>query len=537
MEATYLNETSMTRQTFFLLFLFMANVSAGSEFPVYNISDYGAVGNGKEMNTKQIQRAVNDCAHHGGGTVYVPSGIFLTGTIQLFDHVNLYLEAGAEIKGSPDVADYPPTDYMSEKRNTFLIYAHGAKNISITGRGAINGNDSAYIDWNSVHPGCCADPVYIRQGNDYTNRFPDGPAAIKGDRPGILVALIKCENVLIKDIVVKNAPNWSVHLAGCNNAIISGVTVDNSLLVPNADGFDVSVSRNILISDCNISAGDDGIAISPCGDGFSTSAAENIHVSNCNITSRSAGIRLGWSENNIRNCTFRNMTIQSNRGILINTRHDEVIENILFSDIIIETRLHSGWWGSAEPIHISEVPLGVLHGITSEGKKHGIIRNIWFNNMLIEAEAGMVFYGYSPNSIQNIQLNNIGYLFKDSKLNKAYGGNLELRPAFDDRLAIFKSDIPALFMKNVKDVMIDGFKLKQQGQPEDFHTHAIYAEDFENLTIKSFEGESLKSDKNFPAISLKKGNGVTLESCKVQGELYEASDIKGSVQMINPDRK
>jgi hypothetical protein len=85
--------------------------------------------------------------------------------------------------------------------------------------------------------------------------------------------------------------------------------------------------------------------------------------------------------------------------------------------------------------------------------------------------------------------------------------------------------------------MIDGFKLKQQGQPEDFHTHAIYAEDFENITIKSFEGSSLKSDEDFPAISLKKGNGVTLESCKVQGELYEASDIKGSVQMINPDRK
>ncbi|MDD4426529.1 MAG: glycosyl hydrolase family 28 protein, partial [Mariniphaga sp.] len=457
---------------------------------------------------------------------------FLTGTLQLRDHVNLYLEAGSEIKGSPDMDDYPATDYMSEKRNRFLLYAHGAKNISITGRGAINGNDSAFIDWNSVHPGCCADPAYIRQGHDYTNRFPDGPAAIKGDRPGILVALIKCEQVLIKNIVIKNAPNWSVHLAGCNKATISGVTVDNSLLVPNADGFDVSVSRNVLISDCNISAGDDGIAISPCGDGFSASPAENIHVSNCHITSRSAGIRLGWSENHIRNCTFTNLTIHSNRGICINTRHNEVIENILFSDIIIETRLHSGWWGSAEPIHISEIPLGELHGISSEGKTNGIIRNIRFNNMLITAEAGMVFYGHSPSSIQHIQLNNIAFRFKESQLNKSYGGNLELRPVFDDRLALFKSDIPALFMKHVNNVKIDGLSVERQGKLEDFHTHAIYAENFENIAIKSFEGASLKSEEEFPAIFLKEGSHVTLQNCTVEGKLYEAREMKDNVQLI-----
>ena len=339
----------------------------------------------------------------------------------------------------------------------------------------------------------------------------------------------------MKDIEIKNAPNWCVHLAGCNKATISNVTVNNSLLVPNADAFDISVCKNVMISDCNIVAGDDGIAISPCGDGFASIDAENIHVSNCNITSRSAGIRIGWSVNNIRNCTFRNLTIQSNRGICINARHDEMIENILFSDIIIETRLHSGWWGSAEPIHISEIPLGELHGITSEGKQSGIIRNVRFNNMLISAEAGMVFYGYSPNSIQNIQLNNIHYVFKDSKLNDEYGGNIELRPVFTDSLAIFESDIPAIFMKNVQDVLIDDFSLKKQGILEDFHTNAIYAEDFENLTIKSFMGQALSSNKNIPAIYLKNGNEVTLEDCKTtpNGKLYETSKVTGTLHILN----
>ena len=276
----------------FLLFLsFVFNYTFSKETSIYDITDYGAVGNGVKLNTQQIQNAVNECAENGGGTVYIPAGVYVTGTLQLFDNINLYLEAGSEIKGSPNLSDYPPTDYKSEQRNTFLIYAYDAKNVSITGRGAINGNDSAFFNWQKVHPGCCLDPEYVRQGNKYNNHFPDGPAAVKGggeNRPGILVAIINCENFQMKDLEIKNAPNWSVHLAGCNKATITNVTVNNSLLVPNADAFDISVSKNVLISDCNITAGDDGIAISPCGDGFASMDAENIHVSNCNITSRSA---------------------------------------------------------------------------------------------------------------------------------------------------------------------------------------------------------------------------------------------------------
>lgn len=526
------NRYSMKKLALIPVLLLLISRPLAGETSIYHVTDFGAIGDGRMLCTDQIQRAINACAMQGGGTVYVPAGTYLTGTVQMLDHINLYLEAGAELKGSPDLSDYPPASYMSEGRNTYLIYAYGAKNISISGRGTINGNDSAFVDWNSVHPGCCADPQFVRQGSNYTNRFPDGPAAIKGDpgnRPGILVAFIQCENIQIKDILVKNAPNWSVHLAGCDQVTISGVTVDNSLLVPNADGFDVSVSRNVIISGCNIVAGDDGIAISPCGDGFAHMSAENIHVSDCHIVSRSAGIRLGWSENHIRNCTFRNLTIQSNRGICINARHDEVIENILFSDIIISTRLHSGWWGSAEPVHISVIPLGELHGITSEGKQNGLVKNVRFSNMLISAESGMVLYGYAPNVIRDIQFNNIGYLFIESELNDSYGGNIELRPTFEDRLAIFKSDIPALFMKNVENVTVDRFTLGKQGELEDFHTHAIYAEDFNDLTIRSFEGPALNPDKAVPAIYLLRGTGVTLEHCGTDPgrTLVETTEVSG----------
>jgi hypothetical protein len=265
-----------------------------------------------------------------------------------------------------------------------------------------------------------------------------------------------------------------------------------------------------------IIAGDDGIAISPCADGFCKSETENINVSNCTITSRSSGIRIGWAERSIHKCTFQNMVIYSNRGIGIFAKHDEVIEDLLFNNIIITTRLHTGWWGSGEPVHISEIPLGTWYGVKQNLKNHGVIRNVRFSNMNIYSESCILLYGFHENSIQNIDFLNIRHYFKNSQYNATRGGNFELRPAFDNKYSVFKHDIPAFYAKNVSELTISRYDLDCDRDLPDFCTNAIYCEDFSNIKIDAFTGTKLNTNKDYAVIQLENGNYASVTNCKAK---------------------
>ena len=145
-------------------------------------------------------------------------------------------------------------------------------------------------------------------------------------------------------------------------------------MIPNSDGIHCTASRNIRIVNCNIRAGDDAIIITGFArientpgfnsneqdkytHGNKTIYAENIQVSNCHLQSRSSGIRIGYGQHPIRRCIFTNIVIHdSNRGIGVFARDASTIEELVFSNIIIETRLHNGqWWGNGEPIHLSAI--------------------------------------------------------------------------------------------------------------------------------------------------------------------------------------
>ncbi len=495
----------------------MVNGYAGD--PIFNVKDYGAIGDHISLDSRSIQNAINVCSKAGGGTVFFPSGTYLTGSLQLYNNITIYLDAGATLLGSPILSDYKNMGRTSEGRNTSLIFAIGASNIAIMGRGTIDGNDSAFVDWDIIHPDCCFDPAYTRQGKNYVNAFPDGPSEIKkSGRPGILITFIECQNVLISDITIRNAPNWCVHLACCDKANIIGVDFLNNLLVPNADGIDISNSKNINISNCIISAGDDGIAISPCADGFCKSETQNINVSNCTITSRSAGIRIGWAEKSIRKCNFQNLIIYSNRGIGIFAKHDEVIEDVLFNNIIINTRLHTGWWGIGDPIHISEIPLGTWYGVEQNLQNHGIIRNILFSDINIVSENSIILYGFHNAAIQHINFLNIHHYFKNSENNKTRGGNFELQPAFDNKYSVFKHDIPAFYAKNVMDLSIFQYVLDRDKNLPEFCTNAIFCEDFTDLKINGFTGLSLNPGSKYAVIHLKNGDNITIMNCRAKPE-------------------
>jgi hypothetical protein len=500
-----------------LLFIYLFHIEICNGSYVFNVKEFGAKGNSKSLDTKPIQEAINQCAKIGGGTVLFPAGTYLLGSIEILSNINLQLEAGAILKGSPNLSDYRNMGRTSEGRNRALIYGISVSNISITGRGIIDGNDSAFMDWNKIHPDCCFDTAFTRQRVNYINSFPDGPAAVRnGKRPDILITFIECQNILMRDVTIRNSPNWCVHMACCNHVTVTGVNFFNSLLVPNADAIDISNCKNVDISDCEMIAGDDGIAISPCADGFCKEETENINVTNCIITSRSTGIRIGWAERSIRKCTFQNLIIYSNRGIGIFTKHDEVIEDILFNNIIINTRLHTGWWGIGEPIHISEIPLGTWYGVAQNLQKFGMIRNIRFSNINIVSENNIILYGFHKNSIQNIDFINIRHYFKNSSNNAERGGNFELRPAFDNKYSVFEHAIPAFYAKNVKGLRILQYELESDINLPQFYTNAIFCEDFSDIKIDGFSGTKLNQGEMYSVIQLENGDDATVVNCKAK---------------------
>jgi hypothetical protein len=190
-----------------------------------------------------------------------------------------------------------------------------------------------------------------------------------------------------------------------------------------------------------------------------------------------------WAKNSIKNCVFQNLILNSNRGICINSRLSETIENILFPNIIINTRLHTGWWGKAEPIHISQIPLDKSYGNSKIKNKNGMIRDIRFSNIIINSEAGILIYSYYPNAIQNISFDGIFMKIKNGKYNEFSDGNFELRPSFDNGLNVFAHNIPAFCFKGTKNINIHNFSLIWPEQMPEYYTNAIFGEDFSGFKL------------------------------------------------------
>lgn len=512
----------------------------------FNILDYGAIPDGKTLNTVSIQKTIDACAKAGGAVVVVPKGVFISGAIELRPNITLQLDAGAVLKGSTNLHDYYVADIKFG-----LIRASSADNITITGAGTIDGSGTSFMDMNTPrnYPYWTApdlDPNYTRQRKDYMQaKFgtQDGPV-VYPDRPGNLLIFYNCKNVSLRSITIKNSPIWTVHLDGCDGVHIEGITIRNSLLVPNSDGIHCTSCRNVRIADCEISAGDDCIAVTCIGDehhrqilgGFMGIAgtSENITATNCTLQSRSAGVRIGYTGGDIKNCSFKNLVIrQSNRGLLVNVRDHGSVENVSFSDITIETRLHTGhWWGNAEPIHVS-----AIRGFDT-GEKLGQIKNVSFSNVTADCESGIVLFGCPESIIHNITFDNVKLKVKNSPLNDSYGGNFDLRTAADMSLAVFRHDIPGIYARYVDGLKINGLEISWADKLPPFFNHAVQCEHFSNLTIDNLKARQPQLSGIGAVIALNNGKNVTIQNCKASkdtGTFLTHAALTGKLVLANND--
>lgn len=468
-------------------------VTAVNSSGTYNILDYGAVVG--QLSTAAIQQAVDACHDAGGGSVLVPGGTFITGTIKLKSRVNLHLEQGAELLASEN-----REDYHSTFRRHGIIFCEDATDISLTGEGVINGRGTQFYDQTRSHSPRDFDRSRTRQKENYLpdGKFsPDGPIARNRVPYGFAIEFYHCNQVTMKGVTIKDAPIWTIRYGYCDGVLIDGISILNNLMVPNSDGIHITVSRNIRIANCDIRAGDDAIAITGFAKiedtpgftseeqdrytyGNKTIYVENIQVTNCHLQSRSSGIRVGYGQHPIRRLSFNNIVIyDSNRGIGVFVRDASSIEELMFSNIIIETRLHDGhWWGNGDPIHLSAIS-------RFEGEPVGRIRDVQFTNITATGEHGIMVYGTQEHAMDNIQFNNVHLRLRRGRETMTKGGNLDLRPSADRERQLFEHDIPGLYAQYVDNLIVRDFILRWGDDLPSFYTHGIQCVNVNNLLLET----------------------------------------------------
>lgn len=469
---------------------------------VFNVLDYGACNNGERLTTSAIQQAVDACYKSGGGQVYIPSGTYLTGTINLRSNVEFYMEMGAVLEATTDLTQYQ----RHNEELAGVFYTEKAKNVSIVGNGTIQGNGLKFMDCTQEKVIGEQDRKYTRQGMDFrkvTGHRGDGPWVPK-DRYHQMIVFSECSDITLKDFKCVDSPYWCFVIVHCNRVKIQGLYIDNDLMIPNSDGIDLISSSDVTVSDCHIYAGDDAIVVAGYnwhfGDpGFKRLAtpSRNVCVSNCVLQSRSSGIRIGGSDQNpMSNYQFNNITIfDSNRGINVTVSDSCSLENVVFNNIHIETKLHTGdWWGQGEPIKIS------AFRDTPQKRELGVIRNLFFNNITCVGENSIVMIADKQTQLQNIRFSNFDFVLRKSKLEDVAGGNYDLRVVREPERNLYKADIPILYVQNAKNVYFTQGRMSWQDADKEYHTYAIDAVDVNGLNIEQVIGKASPAHPEYPAV-------------------------------------
>lgn len=436
----------------------------------HDVANYGAVGDGVTLDTAAVQRAIDTAHAAGGGTVVVPAGgTYLIGSIELRSQVELHVERGAVLQGSPRWQDYTArfrvgalsAGVVAETTDTSaaLLTAREATDIAITGGGTIDGAGAAFVEG---------------ENGDIL--------VLPNERP-FLAFLLGCTNVTVRDVTLRDSALWTLRLTGCADVLIHGLRIRAEVRLPNSDGIDLDRCRRVRISDCDIDCGDDAISLKTCDEWPEYGPCEDVTVTGCTLASRSSALVVGVDVSApIRNVVFSSCVIRhSHRGLSVSvgTGVDGVIENVLFSDMIVETRLYSeGWWGGAEPIFVRAA---AWHG------EVGGIRNIRFRNVLARGEGGVVIYAERPGLIENVQLDGVRL---ELSRHTDWPMRRDLRPSTDG--GPHHVVVPAIHIERAADVRVRDCDIEWRGERLADYGSALVAVQAPGLVVDAVRGTAAR---------------------------------------------
>jgi polygalacturonase len=311
----------------------------------FTITDFGAMGDGKTDCTEAIKKAITAANIAGGGCVVVPAGEYLTGAIYLKSNVNLYVSKDAVVKFSTDANHYLPAVFTRwegvECMNySALIYAYEEKNIAVTGEGTLDGQagEENWWKWRTLQRQDRQDLfAYGRDGVPVKMRQFGG----KYLRPAMLEP-VKCENILIEGVTIKNSPFWHIHPVLSRNIIVRNVRVEG--MGPNNDGCDPESCKDVLIEGCYFDAGDDCIAIKSGRNNDARRVnipSENIIVRNCIMKAGHAGVAIGSEITGgarnifVEKCTMDDPELDRAIRLKTNAVRGGFIENVYVRNITV----------------------------------------------------------------------------------------------------------------------------------------------------------------------------------------------------------
>lgn len=413
-----------------------------------SVKDFGGVGDGVTLNTEAFAKAMKHLSDKGGGHLDVPAGIWLTGPIEILSNCDLHVTPNAVIIFDPDRDLYPIIQTVFEgldtRRCESPVHAEGARNISITGGGVLDGSGEA---WRMVKKSKLTDGEwrklvasggivsrdgriwYPDEGFEKATMFSNMnvPSAdlteeqwneIKSFLRPNMVSLRNCENVLLEDCSFQNSPCWNVHPLMCKNVIVNRVNIRNPYYSQNGDAIDVDSCENVLITNSTFDAGDDGICIKSGKDADGRRRArpcKNLIVDNCTVFHGHGGFTVGSEmsggvENiKVSNCRFLGTDVglrfKSKRG------RGGVVKNIYISDIYMKDILadailfdlfyggKSAVEAAAEKDETVNVPAVPVDETTPE------FRDIYISNVCCNgASRAMLFNGLPEMPVTNINV-------------------------------------------------------------------------------------------------------------------------------------
>lgn len=454
---------------------------------IYDVTAFGAMGDGAADDSAAIQKAVDACSAAGGGRVLLPSGkTYYSSSVCLKPNVDLHLEKGAVLKATADLSGYfRPSDKLNGEGDLAsgnpvtgkpayaFIYGFEAHGCTISGEGTIDGNGHAFV----------------KRKNRYyvTGDFYPRPTVIYVE---------KSNHITFRDVTIVDAPFWTLHPAGCDDVLIDKIRILNDLDVANSDGIDPDHCINVRITGCHVTCADDCICLKTTNGNREYGPCENIIISDCTLVSTSAAIKIGTEGvGDFRNIDVHDCIIsRSNRGLSIQVRDGGNVENVSFSNIMIETRRFSeDWWGTAEPIAVTalnrlpEAPCGK-------------VRNIRFFNITAKGENGVFLCGTEKNAIEDITFENVRITL--TKTSKWPCGFYDMRPGVGTVVEQRKN--AAFYLRHCETVTLNNVKTGWGTLcPE--YAAAITAEDVKGLELIRFQGAGANGA---PELELKNASGI-----------------------------
>ncbi|MBN1505633.1 MAG: glycoside hydrolase family 28 protein [Sedimentisphaerales bacterium] len=418
-------------------------IGAEKKTGFYDVRDYGAAGSGQAKDTAAIRKAIDAAASGGGGTVYFPAGQYLTGAIHLKSNITLHLDAGAVIRFSEDFDDYLPmvkSRWEGTECVNFspCIYAYRAENIAIVGRGLIDGQGKAWWDTMRKARAQAAEKTKAepsKWAKLFAEENPDPPTKARWESMGNflrppMIQPFECRNVRIEGVSLRNPPFWTINPVYCDNVTITGISIKNPDDSPNTDGINPDSCRNVHISDCHISVGDDCITIKSGRDADGRRVGrpcENITVTNCTMLDGHGGVVIGSEMSGgvrkvaISNCIFDG----TERGIRIKTTRGRggAVEDIRVSNIVMSNVTRTPFdlnmfyeKSPEEPVSERTPALRNMHlsNITVKGApiagfvlglREMPVENVTFSHINIEAEKGFSCKDAKNIAFKDVQIN------------------------------------------------------------------------------------------------------------------------------------